>query len=62
MYAYGYSSPSEANKLLSELGTGAEPCAGCTDGCKINCGKQFDIKGKITDVSRLVNVPVDFLA
>lgn len=62
MYAYGYSSTSEAYKLLSELGTGTDPCAGCADGCKINCGRKFDLKEKITDVSRLVNVPVDFLA
>jgi predicted aldo/keto reductase-like oxidoreductase len=61
MYSYGYSSPAEAYKLLSELGTGADPCRSCTGGCKIQCGRKFDIKEKISDVSRLVNVPVDFL-
>jgi len=61
MYAYGYSSPAEAYKLLAELGTGPDPCSNCTGGCKILCTKQFNIREKISDVSRLVNVPVDFL-
>jgi predicted aldo/keto reductase-like oxidoreductase len=61
MYAYGYSSPLQAHTLLSELGTGPDPCAGCDGDCKIQCFRNFDIKGKIADVSRIVNVPADFL-
>jgi uncharacterized protein len=60
MYAYGYSKPAMAHSLLSELGTKGNPCDGCGT-CKIDCVKNFRIKEKIADISRLVNVPVDFL-
>jgi uncharacterized protein len=61
MYAYGYSSPGMAYSLLEELGTSDNPCKEC-DSCKVNCTKNFNIKEKITDISRLVNVPADFLS
>jgi len=60
MYAYGYSSPSMAHSLLSEIGSSDNPCNGCI-GCSVNCVKNFRIREKITDISRLVNVPVEFL-
>lgn len=60
MYAYGYSNPSMAYSLLSELGTNDNPCKECSS-CKVECTKKFDIKEKIADISRLVNVPTDFL-
>jgi len=61
MYAYGYSNPSMAHSLLSELATGDNPCKECNS-CEIKCTKHFNIREKIADISRLVNVPVDFLA
>ena len=61
MYAYGYSNPAMAYSLLGELGTNDNPCKDCNT-CKVNCTKNFDIKGKIADISRLVNVPADFLS
>jgi len=60
MYAHGYSDPAMAQSLLSELGTNDNPCKEC-DECKVECSKNFSIKEKITDISRLVNVPADFL-
>lgn len=60
MYAYGYSNPSMAYSLLSELGTNDNPCKDCSS-CQVECTKKFDIKEKIADISRLVNVPADFL-
>jgi uncharacterized protein len=60
MYAYGYSSPALAHSLLSELGTSDNPCRDCNI-CSVDCTKKFRIKEKITDISRLVNVPADFL-
>ncbi len=60
MYAYGYSNPAMAQSLLSELGTDDNPCKECSS-CNVNCTKKFDIKEKIADISRLVNVPSDFL-
>lgn len=61
MYAYGYSNISKAYSLLGELGTTDNPCSGC-DTCKVECTKHFRIKEKITDISRLINVPEDFLS
>ena len=60
MYAYGYSNPAMAHTLLSELGTNDNPCKECSS-CKVECTKNFDIREKIADISRLVNVPADFL-
>jgi len=61
MYAYGYSNPGMAYSLLGEIGTGDNPCKDCNS-CKVDCTKKFNIKEKIADISRLVNVPADFLA
>ncbi len=61
MYAYGYSNPSQAYSLLAELQAGDNPCSTCTGDCKVKCSRNFNVKEKITDVSRLVNVPADFL-
>lgn len=60
MYAYGYSNLPMAYNLLGELGTGTSPCINC-DTCRIECTKNFNLKEKITDVSRLVGVPADFI-
>jgi predicted aldo/keto reductase-like oxidoreductase len=61
MYAYGYSNPGMAYSLLGELGTNDNPCKTC-DNCQVKCTKNFSIREKIADISRLVNVPPDFLA
>jgi predicted aldo/keto reductase-like oxidoreductase len=61
MYAYGYSSPALAHSLLGELGTNDNPCSGCSP-CMVDCTKKFRVKEKITDISRLINVPADFLS
>jgi uncharacterized protein len=61
MYAYGYSNPSMAHSLLTELGTNDDPCKGCSS-CQVECTKRFDVREKIADISRLVNVPAEFLA
>jgi predicted aldo/keto reductase-like oxidoreductase len=60
MYAYGYSNPGMAYSLLGELGTSDNPCKEC-DVCRVECTKNFNVKDKIADISRLVNVPADFL-
>lgn len=60
MYAYGYSSPAVAHSLLCETGISDNPCIDCND-CHVECIKKFRIREKITDISRLVNVPADFL-
>lgn len=62
MYAYGYSNPSQAYSLLNELGYGSDPCKNCTGACSVKCSRSFDIQQKIADISRLADVPADFLA
>jgi uncharacterized protein len=61
MYAYGYAMPSMAKNLLADLGTSTDPCIDCRS-CNIECLRQFSIRERISDVSRLVNVPSEFLA
>jgi predicted aldo/keto reductase-like oxidoreductase len=61
MYAYGYSMPSMAQTLLGDLQVAGEPCSGCNI-CSVNCLKGFPVREKIADISRLVNVPSDFLS
>jgi predicted aldo/keto reductase-like oxidoreductase len=61
MYAYGYSSPAMAKALLGELGTTENPCNKC-EVCNVKCSRNFAVKEKISDVSRLVSVPSDFLS
>jgi predicted aldo/keto reductase-like oxidoreductase len=60
MYAYGYSNPAMAKALLSEVEASSDPCKDCT-GCEVNCVKDFRVREKISDIARLVNVPVEFL-
>lgn len=60
MYAYGYSSPAMAHALLSEIGTTDNPCNQCEE-CTVDCIKNFKVREKIADISRLINVPVEFL-
>lgn len=60
MYAYGYSDTKMAYSLLNELRSGENPCSDCSS-CAIECTKAFNIREKIADISRLVNVPMDFL-
>ncbi|MCD4770289.1 MAG: aldo/keto reductase [Bacteroidales bacterium] len=60
MYAYGYANMEKAHTLLSDLGTGANPCIDCSD-CNVSCAKNFDVKTKIADISRLTTVPHDFI-
>lgn len=61
MYAYGYSDPSQAHSLLSDLGYGSDPCKSCVGSCSVKCSKGFNVQERIADISRLVNVPADFL-
>lgn len=62
MYAYGYSDTAHAYSLLAELGTGSGPCSACSEDCSVKCSRNYDVRKKISDISRLVNVPVDFLS
>ncbi|MCU0459928.1 MAG: aldo/keto reductase [Bacteroidales bacterium] len=61
MYAYGYRNAAMASELLSETAVKADPCASCKT-CSASCVRGFDLKDKISDIARLVNVPYDLIA
>lgn len=61
MYAYGYGNLAMASELLAETAVSQDPCAGC-DSCTASCVRGFNLRDKITDVTRLANVPYDMLA
>ena len=60
MYAYGYGDLRMASELVSETAVTVDPCADC-DNCSATCVKGFNVREKISDISRLANVPMDLL-
>ena len=61
MYTYGYKSLEKAHSLLTSLEVDGNPCEDCTT-CTISCTAGFNVSEKIQDVSRLINVPEDFIS
>ncbi|HTR99951.1 MAG TPA: aldo/keto reductase [Bacteroidota bacterium] len=61
MYTYGYGAPRGARSLLRDLGLGADPCGECPS-CTAHCAKGFAVRERICDVSRLIDIPEEFLA
>jgi hypothetical protein len=60
MYLYGYRNTEQAWHTLEEAGLSANLCDKC-ETCNVDCVSGFDMKKKITDISRIKNVPTDFL-
>jgi uncharacterized protein len=60
MYAYGYRNTAQAWHTLAEVDITGKPCENCGT-CDINCTVGFDIRNKILDISRLKDVPRDFI-
>jgi predicted aldo/keto reductase-like oxidoreductase len=60
MYAFGYDSPAKARRTLDDAGLTKVPCEKC-DSCRVVCASGFDVKGKVTDIARLADVPKEFL-
>jgi uncharacterized protein len=60
MYAYGYRNMEQSRYTLMEAGFSGNPCANCSV-CNIKCTAGFNIKERILDISRLKDVPVEFL-
>jgi predicted aldo/keto reductase-like oxidoreductase len=60
MYAYGYRNTQQAWYTLADAGLPDKPCENCGT-CNVKCTARFDIKDKIKDISRLRDVPKDFL-
>ncbi len=61
MYTYGYSNLGAAQDLLTALDLPKDICGDCTD-CAIKCVKGFDVASRVKNVSRLRDVPEEFLA
>ena len=59
MYAYGYKNISQAWNTLAQADYSGQ-CADCS-GCMVKCSSGFDIRKKILDISRLKDVPPDFI-
>jgi predicted aldo/keto reductase-like oxidoreductase len=60
MYAYGYRNTAQAWYAIADADLPDKPCENCGT-CRVNCTSRFDIKKKIQDISRLRDVPKDFL-
>jgi uncharacterized protein len=60
MYAYGYRNMEQAQHTLHEAGISGNPCKKC-EICNVNCPAGFDVKERILDISRLQDVPGEFL-
>ena len=60
MYAYGYKNTKYAQLTLLKAGISGDACINC-ETCNINCKAGFNIKERILDISRLKDVPIEFL-
>jgi len=61
MYAYGYRNARLAKANLEYAGFDGSSCDRCSS-CSVRCTAGFDIKEKIRDISRLREVPDEFLS
>lgn len=60
MYAYGYKNLMAAKETLDFVDLSNIPCKSC-DTCTVHCAMGFDVKDKILDISRIKDIPEDFL-
>ncbi len=60
MYAYGYRNTAQAWHTMADVEFKDNPCSKCTV-CNINCTAGFDIRERVLDITRLKEVPVDFI-
>ena len=60
MYTYDYRNLALAQDLVLSLNLPSGVCENCFQ-CPVNCSIGFNISGKIRDVARLKDVPVEFL-
>lgn len=60
MYAYGYREPALAQQTLTLNGVKANSCSDC-DNCAVKCHRNFDVRGRVQDVVRVLDIPPEFL-
>jgi aryl-alcohol dehydrogenase-like predicted oxidoreductase len=61
MYTYGYGNLEKARYVLDAYGVSSDPCKGCP-GCTVTCRSGFQVADRIAKVSRLKDVPKDFIS
>ncbi len=61
MYTYGYRELKKGKDLLVSLDLPVDVCSDC-DECTVSCVKNFSVAEKIKDVTRLLDVPSEFIA
>lgn len=61
MYAYGYGNLEKAYTTLVDYDIAVNPCSDC-DFCTVRCVKNFPVAEKIANITRLREVPVDFIS
>ena len=60
MYAYGYHKPAKARKIMEQKNRQDITCRSCST-CNVSCTMGFDVPRKIQDITRILDVPHDFL-
>jgi uncharacterized protein len=60
MYGHAYRNREAAQSLLLALDLPAAPCDDC-DACPVVCPKHFDVRARIRNITRLRQVPREFL-
>jgi len=61
MYSYGYRDIEMAHSLLSSLDLPPHPCTDCGK-CTVQCAKGFPVSERVKDITRLLDVPSEFLS
>ncbi len=60
MYAYGYRNLSLARHTMDRADQHGLSCKDCTE-CQVKCTMGFDVRGKILDISRIIEIPEDLI-
>ncbi|MFC2116218.1 aldo/keto reductase [Bacteroidota bacterium] len=60
MYSHGYRMQEKARYVLDNYLAGSDPCTGCNS-CTVSCTEGFRVDERIAYVSRLKDVPEDFI-
>lgn len=59
MYTYGYHEYNTARELVCSFDLGEDPCEGCEE-CTVRCSRGLAVAERISDISRIRNVPAEY--
>jgi len=60
MYAFGYQEPKKAREALRTWTPNDITCASC-EICDVQCALGFDVKSRVLDIARILDVPEEYL-